>query len=70
MTTEKKLKTRTTITIDPDILATARDYCQEASRRLPIGVLSFSELVETLVKRHLESPAGQLGPEGEEIKIF
>jgi post-segregation antitoxin (ccd killing protein) len=50
--TENKNKERTSITIDPELLARARAHCVEASNRTGRKV-SFSELVSVAVDAHI-----------------
>ena len=50
--TDNKNKERTSITIDPDLLARARAYCTDASLRANRKV-SFSELVSVAVEKHI-----------------
>lgn len=47
-----KNKTRTSITIDPDLLAESREYCVQASKRTGRKV-SFSEVVSRALGEHL-----------------
>ena len=50
--TENKNKERTSITIDPELLARARAYCADASTRASRKV-SFSELVSVAVEKEI-----------------
>jgi len=50
--TENKNKERTSITIDPELLARARAHCAAASTRVGRKV-SFSELVSTVLDAHI-----------------
>jgi post-segregation antitoxin (ccd killing protein) len=51
--TDSKNKERTSITIDPELLKEAREYCATASQRRGRKV-SFSELVSTAVSEHIK----------------
>jgi hypothetical protein len=48
-----KNKERTSITIDPDLLARAREYCSAASK-ITGRKVSFSEVVSVSLQRHLD----------------
>lgn len=50
--TDNKNKERTSITIDPELLARARAYCADASNRTGRKV-SFSELVSVSVDGYI-----------------
>lgn len=47
-----KNKTRTSITIDPDLLVRSRDYCAQASKRTGRKV-SFSEIVSLALGNYI-----------------
>lgn len=52
--TDNKNKERTSITIDPELLKEAREYCATESQRRGRKV-SFSELVSTAVSTHIKT---------------
>lgn len=52
--TDSKNKERTSITIDPDLLARARAYCSQASLNTNRKV-SFSELVSTAIASYIQT---------------